>query len=113
MVAIKRPCDFVPLTLSTVDSTEVNKVVLDIACGDVNNQRKFDTEVDVGAWAPVDEALCTLAVNVGAGDPAVEFEIAVRVDGPKEVARAISGSRMFSGLRRMGVLSVSSSVSSL
>ena len=107
MVAIKRPCDFVPLTLSTVDSTEVNKVVLDIACGDVSCQRKFDTDVDVAAWGPVDQALCMLAENVGAGDPTVEFEVAVRVDGPKEVARAISGSRMFSGLRKMGVVSVS------
>ena len=106
MVAIKRPCDFVPLTLSTVDSTEVNKIVLDIACGEVNNQRKFDTDVDVAAWAPVDQALCTLAENVGAGDPSVEFEVVVRVNGPKEVVRAISGSRMFSGLKRMGVVSV-------
>jgi len=109
MVAIKRPCDFVPLTLSTIDSTEVNKVVLDIACGEVNNQRKFDTDVDVAAWAPVDRALCTLAGNVGAGDPAVEFEVVVMIDGPKEVARAINGSRMFSGLRKMGVVSVSQS----
>ena len=106
-VAISRPCDFVPLTLSTVDSPELNKVVLDIECGEVNNQRKFDGEVEISAWATVDQALCALAEKVGAGDPGIEFEVVVRVNGPKEVTRAVSGSRMFSGLRKLGVVMVS------
>lgn len=106
-MAIKRPCDFIPLTLSTVDSAELNRIVLDIICGEVNCQRKFDTDVDVASWAPVDQAICALAEGVGAGNPGVEFEVAVRVDGLKEVARAVSGSRMFTGLRKMGVITVS------
>lgn len=106
-MTIKRPCDFVSLTLSTIDSPELNRIVLDIECGEVNGQRKFDTDVDVAAWAPVDQAICALAEKAGAGDPGVEFEVAVRVEGPKEVARAVSGSRMFSGLRKMGVITVS------
>ena len=106
-MAIKRPCDFVPSTLFTVHSPELNKIVLDLECGEVNTQRKFDTDVDVAAWAPVDQAICALAERAGAGNPGVEFEVAVRVEGPKEVARAVSGSRMFTGLRKMGVIMVS------
>ena len=75
----------------------------------MNTQRKFDADVDVGAWVPVDRAICALAEKVGAGDPGVEFEVAVRVKGPKEVARAVNGSKMFSGLRRMGIVTVSQS----
>jgi len=106
-VAIKRPCDFVPLTLSTVDSLELNKVILDIGCGEVNCQRKFDADVDLASWAPVDQALCALAEKVGIACPGVEFEVAVRVKGPKEVVRAINGSRMFNGLRKKGAVTVS------
>ncbi|KAF9644336.1 hypothetical protein BDM02DRAFT_3122072 [Thelephora ganbajun] len=106
-VTIKRPCDFIPLTLSTVDSPELKKVVLDIACGEVNCQRKFDVDVDLASWAPVDQALCALAEKLGSGNPGVEFEVAVRVKGPKEVVRAVSGSKMFSGLRKKGVVTVS------
>jgi len=106
-VAIKRPCDFIPLTLSTVDSAELNKVVLDIVCGEVNCQRKFDADVDLAAWVPVDQALCALAEKIGTGDPGVEFEVAVRVKGPKEVVRAVNGSKMFNGLRKKGVVALS------
>lgn len=108
-MAIKRPCDFVPLTLSTVDSAKLNKVVLDIACGEVSCQRKFDADVDLASWAPVDQALCALAEKVGVGSPGVEFEVAVRVEGPKEVVRAVNGSKMFNGLRKKGVVTVSQS----
>lgn len=108
-VGIKRPCDFVPLTLSTIESSELNRVVLDIACGEVNCQRKFDADVDLASWAPVDQVLCALAEKVGIGIPGVEFEVAVSVKGPKEVVRAVSGSRMFSGLRKKGVVTVSRS----
>jgi len=107
MVAIKRPCDFVPLTLSTVDSPELTKVVLDIACGEVNCQRKFDADVDLASWTPVDQALCALAEKIGTGSPGVEFEVTVRVKGPKEVVRAVSGSKMFNGLRKKGAVTVS------
>lgn len=108
-MGIKRPCDFVPFTLSTIDSPELNKVVLDIACGEVNCQRKFDADVDLASWTPVDQALCALAEKVGIGSSGVEFEVAVRVKGPKEVVRAVNGSRMFSGLRKKGVVTVSRS----
>ena len=108
-VGIKRPCDFVSLTLSTVESPELNKVVLDIACGEVNCQRKFDADVDLASWVPVDRALCALAEKVGVGSPGVEFEVAVRVKGPKEVVRAVNGSKMFSGLRKKGLITVSRS----
>ena len=107
MVTIKRPCDFLPLTLSTVDSAELNKVILDIVSGEVNCQRKFDADVDLSAWAPVDQALCVLAEKFGTGNPGVEFEVAVRVKGPKEVVRAVSGSKMFIGLRKRGAVAVS------
>jgi hypothetical protein len=107
MVAVKRPCDFIPLTLSTVDSADLTKVVLDIACEEVNSQRKFDVEVDLAAWAPVDRALCALAEKAGTGDAGVEFEVAVRVEGPKEVVRAVNGSKMFNGLRKKGLVTVS------
>jgi len=108
-VGIKRPCDFVPLTLSTVESLELNKVVLDIACGEVNCQRKFDADVDLASWVPVDRALCVLAEKIGVGSPGVEFEVTVRVKGPKEVVRAVNGSKMFSGLRKKGLVTVSRS----
>lgn len=107
MVAITRPCDIVLLTLSTVDSLELNKVVFDVACGEVNCQRKFDAEVDLASWAPVDRALCALAGKVETRDLGMEFEVAVRVNGPKEVVRAINGSRMFNGFRKKGVITVS------
>ena len=106
-VAIKRPCDFVSLTLSTVDSLELKKVILDIGCGEVNCQRKFDADVDLASWAPVDQALCALAEKVGIACPGGEFEVVVRVKGPKEVVRAINGSRMFNGLRKKGAVTVS------
>lgn len=106
-VAIKRPCDFVSLTLSTVDSLELNKVILDIGCGEVNCQRKFDTDVDLASWTQVDQVLCTLAEKVGTVCPTAEFEVAVRVKGSKEVVRAINGSRMFNGLRKKSAVTVS------
>lgn len=106
-MTIRRPCDIVPLTLSTVDSPQLNRVVLDIASGEVSCQRKFDAEVDLASWAPVDQALCALAEKVGIGGPGVEFEVAVRVDGPKEVVRAVNGSKMFNGLRKKGAVTVS------
>jgi hypothetical protein len=95
--------------LFTVESLELNKVVLDIACGEVNCQRNFDADVDFASWARVDKALCALAEKVGIGSPGVEFEVAVRVKGPKEVVRAVNGSKMFSGLRKKGVVTVSRS----
>lgn len=106
-LAIKRPCDLVSPTLSTIDSLEFNKAILDIECGEVNCQRKFDTDVDLASWVQVDQALCALAEKVGTACPGVEFEVAVRVKGPKEVIRAINGSRMFNGLRRKGAVTVS------
>jgi len=107
MVTIRRPCDFVPLTLSTIDSLDLNKVVLDVVCGEVSCQRKFDADVDLASWVPVDQALCALAEYVGVGGPGVEFEVVVRVNGPKEVVRAVNGSKMFSGLRKKGLVTVS------
>ena len=108
-VAIKRPCDFIHLTLSTVDSPHLNTVVLDVACGEVTCQRKFEAEVDFASWQPVDQALCALAEKAGGGSfsGGEEFEVAVKVKGPKEVVRAVSGSKMFSGLRKKGAVAVS------
>jgi hypothetical protein len=108
-VAIRRACDFIPLTLSTVDSSHLKRVVLDVACGEVVCQRKFDAEVDFASWQPVDQALCALAEKFGGGSfsGGEEFEVAVKVKGPKEVVRAVSGSKMFSGLRKKGAVAVS------
>jgi hypothetical protein len=90
-LAVKRPCDSITLTLSTVDSRHLNRVVLDVACGEVNCQKKFDAEVDFASWQPLDQALCALAEKFGDGNPGgVEFEVAVRVNGPKEVVRAVN-----------------------
>lgn len=106
-MAIKRPCDSIPFTLSTVDSRKLTKVLLDVACGEVNCQKKFDLDVDLALWQPVDEALCVLAEKVQSWNRGVEFEVAVRVKGPKEVVRAVNGSKMFSGLRKKGAVTVS------
>lgn len=76
-------------------------------CGEVTCQKKFDVDVDFSSWVPIDQALCALAEKVEGGNPRVEFEVAVRVDGPKEVVRAVGGSKMFSGLRKRGALMVS------
>ena len=70
-------------------------------------QKKFDTDVDLASWKPVDRALCALVDNVDGGHYPMEFEVVVRVDGPKEVVRAVIWSKMFSGIRRKGVLTVS------
>lgn len=106
-VSIKRPCDSIPLTLSTVDSRQLNKILLDIACGEVNCQKKFDSDVDLASWQPVDQALCELVEKVGSRSYGVEFEVAVRVEGPKEVMRAVGWSKMFNGLRKKGVVTIS------
>jgi len=59
----------------------------------------------IHAWA-----LCALAEKFGDGSPGgVEFEVAVRVSGPKEVVRAVNGSKMFAGLRKKGAVMVSQS----
>ena len=109
-LGVRRPCDSITLTLSTIDSRHLDSVVLDVACGEVNCQKKFDTEVDFASWQPVDQALCALAEKSGHGGPGgVEFEVAVRVSGPKEVVRAMNGSKMFAGLRKKGVVVVSQS----
>ena len=78
-------------------------------CGEVNCQKKFDSDVDLASWQPVDQALCVLAERVGSGNHGMEFEVAVRVKGPKEVVRAVSGSKMFLGLRKKGAVTVSQS----
>lgn len=85
------------------------KVVFEVSCGEVSCQRKFDAEVDFSSWQPIDQALCALAEKVDSGKRGggEEFEVVVRVDGPKEVVKAVNGSKMFSGLRRKGVVTVS------
>jgi hypothetical protein len=93
--------------LFTVDSPKLNKVFLEVDCGEVNCQRKFDSEVDLASWQPVDQILCTLVDKFEGGSYGMEFEVAVRVNGPKEVVRAVSGSKMFSGLRKKGAVMVS------
>lgn len=70
-------------------------------------QRKFDSDVDFASWQPVDQALCALAEKLEIGTYGMEFEVAVRVKGPKEVVRAVNGSKMFSGVRKKGAITVS------
>lgn len=104
---INRPCDSIILTLSTLDSRQLAKVLLDVACGEVGCQQKFDSEVDCTSWQPVDQALCALADKVQSENYGAEFEVEVRVQGPKEVVRAVRTSKMFGGLRRRGSVAVS------
>ena len=65
--------------------------------------------MDFASWQPVDQVLCALAEKAGGGSfsGGEEFEVAVKVKGPKEVVRAVSGSKMFSGLRKKGAVAVS------
>lgn len=59
------------------------------------------------SWQPVDQVLCMLAENVESEIYGEEFQVTVRVMGPKEVTRAVNWSKMFNGLRKKGAVTVS------